>query len=366
MGAYDLLGWLNDQIETGKLGGTTKVVPLGSVSGAVTCDLSQGLCFTGTVTGDVTVSFTNWPSGSILTEPLLILTNDATGGHAISLTGVVWEPAGVSPTFDTAASHINLIPVSSPDQGGHIYGVTGGAVSKATVLATGITAADLPSAAPAFVRAGGNANSGTSTNAVTALSAAVPAAGHAAGNTVFVAVGGGGGTVAVPSLISDSKGNTYTIDNSLVVANSGSPTLAHSKLTTPLVSGDTITVTWAAATTLAVMDTAEFSGIRSAASLDAIASNNGAASTSLDAGTTSALGQALELGIGVFFLVSTSGGSSAGTGWTKLNDLSVGDSSHRALIWEYQQLSTTAAADATATISTAHSYYGLTTTFKSA
>lgn len=213
----------------------------------------------------------------------------------------------------------------------------------------------------AFVKAGGNSSTiGT----VTSLAATVPAGGHAAGNMLVVPVLTGAATIATPSGVTDSKGNTYTVDNTLVGALAIS--VARSILATPLVAGDTITVTWAASTTLLIVDSAEFSGV-SATPLDATASLSGGATTSLDGGTTATLAQAKEVAFGAFSVQGATGGSTPGAGWTELNDLTVGSGgSQRALVWEYQIVNSTAAVDATATIVTAHSHVGTTTTYKGA
>lgn len=123
------------------------VVALGDISGTIVCDLSLGVCFTGTQTGDVTVNFTNWPASPALTEPLLIF-NQGTGGFTITIAGVTWEPYGTGPTWDTTAGDVNVIPLSSPDQGSHIYGSTGAAPAvdpigtlKTSVLFLGYTSA---------------------------------------------------------------------------------------------------------------------------------------------------------------------------------------------------------------------------------
>lgn len=110
-------------------GASANVVNLGNITGTVTCNLASGTCFTGTLTGNVTINFSNWPASPALTEPLLILTQDGTGGHSITITGVVWEPAGAPPTFNTAAGNVNVIPLSSPDQGTHLYGSVGAQIT---------------------------------------------------------------------------------------------------------------------------------------------------------------------------------------------------------------------------------------------
>lgn len=90
---------------------------------------------------------------------------------------------------------------------------------------------------------------------------AVPAAGIAAGNTLLVM--GGTGTV---SAVTDSKGNAYTIraTGTTVIF------LADSVITTPLVSGDTITVTRTATGNLKAL-CVEYSGMDPASPFDAAA-----------------------------------------------------------------------------------------------
>lgn len=100
------------------------VVALGNVSGTVTCNLSAGIAFTATITGDTTFQFTNWPSAGLV-EPEIYTVQDGTGGHAISVTGVVWEPTGSPPTFSTAPGAVNIIPVASFNGGTNTYGLTG-------------------------------------------------------------------------------------------------------------------------------------------------------------------------------------------------------------------------------------------------
>jgi hypothetical protein len=128
--------------------------------------------------------------------------------------------------------------------------------------------------AVAFVRQGGTDTDGGTTGAdlgSRTATLAVPAAGHAMGNTVVVAVThqGSGGVVGIV----DSKGNTYTKQKerstgSLYVS------LWTAYLSVALVSGDNITVT---ATSTAALDAAssEYSGVSSADPVDVDASNVG-------------------------------------------------------------------------------------------
>ena len=80
---------------------------LGDITGSVSLTLDNGSVQTGTLTGNVTFTLPTVTAGT--TEHLtLILTNDATAGRAVTITGIQWV-GGTAPTFDTAASAKNII-----------------------------------------------------------------------------------------------------------------------------------------------------------------------------------------------------------------------------------------------------------------
>lgn len=80
---------------------------LGNITGSVSLTLDNGSVQTGTLTGNVTFTLPTVAAGT--TEHMtLILTNDATAGRAVTLTGIQWV-GGAAPTFDTAASAKNII-----------------------------------------------------------------------------------------------------------------------------------------------------------------------------------------------------------------------------------------------------------------
>lgn len=65
-----------------------------------------------TVDGDATVSFTNTPPGTLIH---ICAMQDATGGHAITFSGLVW-PGGSPPTFTTAATRGDIFTfITMPD-----------------------------------------------------------------------------------------------------------------------------------------------------------------------------------------------------------------------------------------------------------
>lgn len=80
---------------------------LGGRVGVTPITLDNGSVQTATLTGNVT--FTLPTVGAGTTEHLtLILSNNATGGHAVTITGVQWV-GGTAPTFDTSANAQNII-----------------------------------------------------------------------------------------------------------------------------------------------------------------------------------------------------------------------------------------------------------------
>ena len=83
---------------------------LGDISGTVSLDLSNGTAQLAQVIGETTLDLPAIPS--VTTEHLtLLLTNDATGGHGISVTaagGFAWV-TGEAPTFDDSANARNVL-----------------------------------------------------------------------------------------------------------------------------------------------------------------------------------------------------------------------------------------------------------------
>lgn len=106
---------------------STSTVSLGSTSGTVICDLSLGSTFLASVTGSTVFQFSGWPSGTRVTEPTVIATQDATG-HSITFTGISWLPTGSPPpSFQVGANQVNITSFFSVDNGVTIYGQGGSA-----------------------------------------------------------------------------------------------------------------------------------------------------------------------------------------------------------------------------------------------
>lgn len=75
---------------------------LGNISGAVALDLRDGLLYRGTLTGNVTFSFSNAPASPCRISILLI--QDATGSRTASLPAGVFSRNGLQPSLSNQAN----------------------------------------------------------------------------------------------------------------------------------------------------------------------------------------------------------------------------------------------------------------------
>ncbi len=134
----------------------------------------------------------------------------------------------------------------------------------------------------AFVKNVGSVACGTTTNVIT-----VPAGGVAAGNTLISRVTMRAGTVGTGTIsIVDSKGNSYTVDKNAVNGNVRMVVLS-ANVTTALVAGDTITVTYPSVNPSATgFVVTEFSGIPATNRVDVTASATGTSTTPSVSATT--------------------------------------------------------------------------------
>ena len=215
-----------------------------------------------------------------------------------------------------------------------------------------------------FVQMGGNSTTVSGASPKLTVPTGVT---HAVGNLLAIAVGGAlsSGSAVVPTGATDSRGNTYVVAVTNAVGSTASAIL-FSKLTTALQPGDQITITMAsAADTTIILDSVEFNitGLTAATDQTSVG-NSTTAVTALDAGTTSATTQAQELAFSAYCIGGSTGGSAAGAGFTKLNDLTASGGLTRALVWEYQVLNATATVHSTATITTGHSHVACAATIK--
>lgn len=109
-GATGAQGPKGDKGDTGATGATgadghiLSVSDLGSITGSITVDLSSAQVFTATLTGNVTLGWSGLPTAGTMTDRVLILTQDATGGRTITWpSGTKW-PGGLAYTTDTASA----------------------------------------------------------------------------------------------------------------------------------------------------------------------------------------------------------------------------------------------------------------------
>lgn len=331
---------------------TENVVALGNVTGSVLCDLSQGTAFTMTATGAITVSFTNWPAAPAYTEPVLYVTQDSAGGHAITVTGCDWLPNGTPPTFDTAASHLNIIPLASPDQGVHLYGQAGGVVSQSPIVLRGL-------------------GIGVSANNVTTATVTVPASGHLKGSHLAIAVFQGYGTAPGVSItgVADSRdptNNIYTVDATeyYPTGNTSRVDLIHCNLKTALQAGDAITFTFSGTISTGYISSAEFINTATTEVLDGTSAvAEGGPSTTYTIGPTGNLTGG-ELVIGCVSRVATTNNFSINTGWTVLSEPIFSGSVTRAAFWVYQVAANTSPLSLTVTASAAEYYAGAIAAYK--
>jgi hypothetical protein len=396
-------------------------VALGNVSGVIACDLSQGLVFVGTITGDIAgVTFTNWPSSPALVEPLLILTQDGTGGHAITLSTVSWLPSGSNPVFDSTIGHVNYIPLSSKDQGTTIYGdTTSGDISalqssvsaiqssisglstlEANVSAlqtyasnslyivengasTSVTRPSVPgkvlwvgSATPSQSIAGDlqsssitilgngppqsvqNVGSAAPGSAVTSFTIPITNL-PSVGHTLLLAVATDG--TPVVSSVSDPRSNTWTVDVTNTTYTGAAISIVRATVTNAYQSNDNLTVTLSGSTAGAgYAQIQEFTALPSSP-VDNTASNySTTAVTALDAGTTATTTEAIELVVAAWSISGATGGFTPGGGYTVIG----GGGGTRYLEWTYLVTSSTGAQHPTATIGTGRAFSGAVVAYK--
>lgn len=88
---------------------------LGEIPSAANISLENGSVQTGTITTNVTLALPSVAAGT--TEHLtLILTNDSTGGRAISVDGAQWV-GGEAPEFNDTANAKNIIVLRGTSAG---------------------------------------------------------------------------------------------------------------------------------------------------------------------------------------------------------------------------------------------------------
>ena len=151
-------------------------------------------------------------------------------------------------------------------------------------------------AAISLVKEVGTASSST---LGTTLTITVPATGVARGDTIILFAGTSGSNNAV-STVTDSRGNAYTVDvRRSSTASSVNTNIVSAPVTTALVGGDTIKVTFNDTMSIRLALATQWRGLATTGRLDRTATSQ-SSGTSLSSGTTGATTQASELVLGSF------------------------------------------------------------------
>ena len=212
--------------------------------------------------------------------------------------------------------------------------------------------------------------SAVTTTTASTISLAVTAAAPV-GSTVVVAAGQ---TDTTLSSLTDSRGNSYTVDRSTVTNGSDADArvaIGSARLTTALQAGDTITATFAANTkSVRVISAAAFSGLATTGWADQSATNTTGSGTSLTSGTSPTTTNHTELVIGAFgTAAATTGTFTASNGFTAANTNTALNTGHVQsddlgvhLAWKV--VTTTGTQQATGSLTISGAYAGALQTYK--
>lgn len=212
----------------------------------------------------------------------------------------------------------------------------------------------------AHIRSTTKTQSAAATSVAVTLTAGVPT-----GRTLLIAAcwEAGVGTVPTISSVVDSRGNTYTTDASVVSGTTVAVAIIRCRVTTALLSGDTITITISASRSRWALQVDEFDDLI-VSPLDKTATTAGASSTAMVTGTTAATTQASELLYAVYGL-GVGRAVTLGSGWSGGPVLeSTAGTSDRAVQAAWQYTSDAGTKQGTATLSTASTYAGALGTYK--
>jgi hypothetical protein len=187
--------------------------------------------------------------------------------------------------------------------------------------------------------------------------------GHSVGSLLLLAVLIGTSTSAVSS-VTDTRGNTWTVDQTKDNTTGSVISLCSCRPTTALFDGDILTITISVASTTVGFSLAEFYAA-AATPLDKVANNsNTVGVTAIDGGTTAVLAQADELVVQAATLSGASGGLTKAAGFTLLTERAIVGGVTRALVWQYKQVTATTAVNPILTTTTARAYASVTGTYK--
>ena len=202
-------------------------------------------------------------------------------------------------------------------------------------------------------------------NTATTHAFTVPVGGVAAGNVVILRLCTNSETITISS-VTDTQGNTYTVNVSH--ASPGDNTagfIVSGQITTPLVNGNTITVTPSATVALGGEAT-EWSELATSAVFDKSAVASTGFGTSWSSGATAMTAQADELCIGVYVITNDVRSTPEGT-WTEQSDKNyVAPGPGRSMVTQYKIVSATGTYAAQGTLASNSDGAALIATYKAA
>jgi hypothetical protein len=114
-------------------GGQETISEVADLGATYDHDLADGNWLVGTLTEDCTLSVSGWVNGTG-SSALLVIQQDGTGGHGLTLSGITW-PGGEAPEMPQGANEALLVSLVSHDGGTTIYGAYPG--SGGTTEGTG-------------------------------------------------------------------------------------------------------------------------------------------------------------------------------------------------------------------------------------
>jgi prepilin-type N-terminal cleavage/methylation domain-containing protein len=304
----------------------------------------------GFLTGNYNITYVAF-SGTVTTKALTVTANNAskTYGQTVTFAGTEFTTAGlVNGNTVTSVTLTSSGAVATAGVSGSPYSIV-----PSAAVGTGLSnytisyvngSLTVTMATPTSI---GQANSITSN---TFLSVTVPAGGVAAGNTIIVsfAMDSNAGTVSV----ADTKSNSYSKDADVLNSNGVRTLVFSAPVTTALVAGNTITVTYPATVSKAV-SIYSVSGLVSASRVDKTSTGTGT-NAAPSSGNTLATTQASELLIGAIGSESYNTTFGVGTGYTAMNNAIANDGNNNnnsiSIFPEYRVVSATAAYSATGTL----------------
>jgi prepilin-type N-terminal cleavage/methylation domain-containing protein len=305
----------------------------------------------GFLTGNYNITYVAF-SGTVTTKALTVTANNAskTYGQTVTFAGTEFTTAGlVNGNTVTSVTLTSSGAVATAGVSGSPYSIV-----PSAAVGTGLSnytisyvngSLTVTMATPTSI---GQANSITSN---TFLSVTVPAGGVAAGNTIIVsfAMDSNAGTVSV----ADTKSNSYSKDADVLNSNGVRTLVFSAPVTTALVAGNTITVTYPATVSKAV-SIYSVSGLVSASRVDQTQTGPGTA-IAVSSGNTAATAQASELLIGAIGSESYDTTFTVGTGYTVMNSAIANDGNNTnasiSIFPEYRIVSATGVYDANGTLS---------------